>query len=218
MVNRHVSCPNKDSIEDENPICVEYGGSTKLKNKPVYGIDDIVAFYLSGISPRKYAKIFSEKELYWWIPPEKEEIDRINPAIAHWSYFESWNSYENYLFAKKRVGLKESKERSSCTYNNFAQTDTILYPLHTYFMYLKFGFGRCAQDVCIDIRRGAITKKQGVNIIKAYDEEYPEQYEAMYLDYYQMSSDEFCAIVDKWANKDILEKRNGRWRKKFNIE
>jgi N-acetyl sugar amidotransferase len=197
---------------------VEYGGSIKLKNKSVYDIDDIVDFYLSGIDFRKGICKFSEKDLYWWLPPTKKEIELLNLAVAHWSYFENWNSYDNYLFAKKYIGLKEAEERSCGTYNNFAQTDSVLYPLHTYFMYLKFGFGRCTQDVCIDIRRGAITRKQGINIIKAFDEEYPEQYVDSYLEYFQMSLTEFENVIDKWANRDILEKRDGRWRKKFNIE
>ena len=105
--------------------------------------------------------------------------------------------------------------KQSGTYNKFAQTDSILYPLHAYFMYLKFGFGRCTQDVCIDIRTGDITKEEGLDKIKKYDEEYPEMYEERYLEYYQMTREEFHAVIDKWANKDLLEKKNGVWVKKY---
>ena len=198
---------------------VEYGGSTKLKNTPVYTIEDTIKYYLSGVNPISYLNDgFSEKDLYWWLPPTDTEVKKLNPSVCHWSYFEFWDSNKNYEFAKKFAGLKEQNINSVGTYNNFAQTDGILYPLHVYFMYLKFGFGRCTQDVCIDIRSGKITRDEGIKLIEKYDEEYPEQFEHQYLDYYQLSKDEFHKIIDKFANKDLLEKRDGKWVKKFDIK
>ena len=48
-----------------------------------------------------------------------------------------------------------------------------LYSLHTYLMYLKFGFGRANQDACIEIRRGAMERDQAINLLNLYDGEYP---------------------------------------------
>ena len=197
---------------------VEYGGSAKLKNIPNYSIEDTIKFYLSGIDPKIYLQFFSEKELFWWLPPTEEEIKKLQPCVAHWSYFENWDSYANYEYAKKNVGLKEKETNSIGTYNNYAQTDCILYSLHTYFMYLKFGFGRCSQDVCIDIRSGRISREEGLELINKYDEVYPEIYEEQYLDYYQMTKKEFYDVIDKFANKDLLIKKNGRWVKNFKLQ
>lgn len=196
---------------------VEYGGSTKLKNSPVYTIEDTVKFYLSGVDLHAYLSDYSEKDLSWWLPPSEEEIRELCPAVAHWSYFENWDSNYNYEYAKKYVGLQVQEKNSVGTYNNFAQTDGILYPLHTYFMYLKFGFGRCSQDVCIDIRSGRISRDEGIKLINEYDEQYPEQFEREYLNYYQLTQEEFYAIIDRFANKNLLEKVNGRWRKKYTV-
>jgi N-acetyl sugar amidotransferase len=198
----------------------EYGGSRKLENKITYDVNESIGLYLSGHDPVEIAKSLGidEREMYWWQYPTKEEISELGLSVMHWSYFEDWNPYRNYLTSKEHMGLAESPVRSIGTYNNFAQTDTKLYDLHTYLMFLKFGFGRCTQDVCIDIRRGAITRKQGINLIKAYDGEYPEPYIKDYLEYFQMSAEEFDAVLDKWVNKDILVKHEGRWNKKFEIE
>ena len=49
---------------------------------------------------------------------------------------------------------------NSGTFTNFAQNDQLLYPLHTYLVYLKFGFGRATQDAGIEIRWGAMTRDQ----------------------------------------------------------
>ena len=84
-------------------------------------------------------------------------------------------------------------------------------------MYLKFGFGRANQDASIEVRRGAMSRDQAINLVRLYDGMFPSEYLDMYLDYYQMSEDEFMAVIDRWANKDILEKRDGFWKPKFSI-
>lgn len=196
---------------------VEYGGTTELKNKVSYTIDDTIKYYLSGVNPTTYLNEFNENELWWWLPPSKEEIRTFNPTIAHWSYFENWNSYNNYEYAKQYVNLKERAQNSPGTYNKFAQTDSILYPLHVYLMYLKFGFGRCSQDVCIDIRIDRMSRDDGIKMIEKYDEVYPIEYEEKYLKYYNLTKKELYAVFDKFANKDLLIKKDGYWKKNFKL-
>lgn len=82
-------------------------------------------------------------------------------------------------------------------------------------MYLKFGFGRCTQDACIDIRRGALTRKQALALVKKYDGEYPEPYIFEYLEYFDMTIEEFEATLDLHANTELFEKKNRRWVPKF---
>jgi hypothetical protein len=77
--------------------------------------------------------------------------------------------------------------------------------------------GRTTNVVGTEIRRGAMSRKQGVNLIKLYDNAYPEMYINDYLDYYSMTKNEFNEILDKWANKDLFEKINGRWEPKFKV-
>jgi len=84
-------------------------------------------------------------------------------------------------------------------------------------MYLKFGFGRCTQDVGIDIRRGAMTRKQGLQLVKMFDGAYPEPFIDMYLEYFNMTGEELDAVFDRHANKDLFEKVNGRWTPLFEI-
>ena len=85
-------------------------------------------------------------------------------------------------------------------------------------MYLKFGFGRANQDVGIEIRRGAMSRDQGVNLVRLYDGLYPNEFIETYLEYFQMTMDEFDAVLDKWVNRDLFEKADGRWRPSFEVE
>ena len=141
----------------------------------------------------------------------------IEGYFQNWSYFEDWNPYYNYLVAKEHCGLVEESETNPGTFTNYAQNDQDLYSLHVYLMYLKFGFGRATQDAGIDIRRGAMSRDQAINLVRAYDGHYPEKYIQTYLDYFKMTFEEFDLILDKWANRDLFRKVAGRWQPTFKI-
>lgn len=195
---------------------VEYGGNLE-KDNPRVSLSEISSVFLEG----GYKKIRDSlekdnKNLFWF---ELPEIKESNFYITHWSYFEPWDSYRNYLIAKEHCNLKEAQESNHGTFTNFAQTDQALYDLHTYLMYLKFGFGRATQDVGIEIRRGAMTRDQGVNLVKLYDGAFPENYIDTYLDYYKITRSEFQNILDKWTNKELFYRENDKkiWKPKFEV-
>ena len=197
---------------------VEYGGSTENKNKAIFDLEYMVRAYFEG----GYEKVIKEsgldkKNLFWFSLPNQSLIDNNKLLMTHMSYFEPWDSYKNYLIAKEHCGLKESEETNSGTFTNFAQNDQALYSIHVYMMYLKYGFGRATQDVGIEIRRGSMSRSQGINIVRVYDGLYPEDFIQLYLEYFQMTKKEFDGVIDKWVNKDLFEKIDGRWSPTFEI-
>ena len=196
----------------------EYGGTTEFRYKPYYTVDDAIRIYTYGNDPKKYAEFASERELALWTYPTEEEMKKVNFKVAHWSYFENWDPYDHYLFARDNYGMKTSESRNSGTYTSFGQLDTPLYVLHTYMMYLKFGFGRCLQDACIDIRGGRLSRNDAVEIVKKYDGEFIEDLIPCYLDYFEMSREQFNEVLDRHANKDLFEKKGNAWVPKFEIK
>jgi hypothetical protein len=138
--------------------------------------------------------------------------------MTHWSYFENWDPYRNYLVAKEHCGLKEADFTNAGTFTNFSQNDQALYALHTYLMYLKFGFGRANQDASIEVRRGAMDRAQAVNLVRIYDGLYPEEFVSDYLKYYQITKEEFDAVLDRYANKNLFEKIDGYWKPLFQVQ
>jgi N-acetyl sugar amidotransferase len=197
---------------------VEYGGSTETDKNPIYDVDYMKRIYLEG----GYEKVLRESELpktdlNFFKFPDDSMLGNRKIEITHWSYFENWDPYRNYIVAKEHCGLKEAEGSNAGTFTNFAQNDQALYALHTYLMYLKFGFGRANQDASIEVRRGAMDRQQAVNLVRLYDGQYPEQYMDMYLDYYRMNAAEFDAVLDRWANKELFSKVNGRWRPLFTV-
>lgn len=199
---------------------VEYGGSTESKYNPLYNIEYMKRVYFEGGYDKVFDIILGDKDvsvgdLAFWRFPSDEQVKTHDLAFTHWSYYEAWDSYRNYVVAKEHCGLKEKEEGTAGTFTNFAQNDQALYSLHAYLMYLKFGFGRATQDAGIEIRRGAMTREQALNLVMAYDNQYPHEFIDLYLEYYEMTKDEFDAVLDKYANKDLFEKIDGFWQPKF---
>ncbi|MER0510281.1 N-acetyl sugar amidotransferase [Aeromonas veronii] len=199
---------------------VEYGGSTESKYNPLYNIEYMKRVYFEGGYDKVFDIILGDKDvsvgdLAFWRFPSDEQVKTHDLAFTHWSYYEAWDSYRNYVVAKEHCGLKEKEEGTAGTFTNFAQNDQALYSLHAYLMYLKFGFGRATQDAGIEIRRGAMTREQALNLVMAYDNQYPHEFIDLYLEYYEMTKDEFDAVLDKYANKDLFEKTDGFWQPKF---
>lgn len=197
---------------------VEYGGSTETGKKPFYDIGYMKKIYLEGGYDLVLQRSgIPETELFFFRFPEDKEMQGRSLAVTHWSFFENWDPYRNYLVAKEKCGLQEVDQANPGTFTNFAQNDQALYALHAYLMYLKFGFGRANQDACIEVRRGAMDRKQAVNLVKLYDGQYPEEFLDAYLEYYRMTKDEFNSVLDRWANRQIFAKVDGRWQPKFTI-
>jgi N-acetyl sugar amidotransferase len=197
---------------------VEYGGTTETGRSPIYDVAYMKKIYLEGGYERvlRESKLAPE-DLYFFTFPEDAELRASPIDITHWSYFENWDPYRNYLVAKEFCGLKEAEGSNAGTFTNFAQNDQALYALHTYLMYLKFGFGRANQDGAIEVRRGAMDREQAVNLVRLYDGQYPEEYLDLYLEYYEMTAEQFDAVLDRWVNRRLFEKVGGRWKPMFTI-
>jgi N-acetyl sugar amidotransferase len=198
----------------------EYGGSTESKHKALYDINYMKRVYLEGGHEKVFERIkadndITEAELSFFKFPTDEEVSKVGLSFTHWSYFEPWDSYRNYVIAKEHCGLMEKDEGNADTFTNFSQNDQALYALHAYLMYLKFGFGRATQDAGIEIRRGSMTRDQALNLVKMYDNSYPADLIDVYLDYFLMSKEEFDAVLDKYANKELFDKIDGIWQPKY---
>lgn len=93
---------------------VEYGGSTESKNRAIYNIEYMKRIYLEGGHDLVLKKSgLSEAQLYFFTFPTEEELAGKQLDITHWSYFEPWDPYRNYLVAKEHCGLQEVDECNS---------------------------------------------------------------------------------------------------------
>ena len=110
---------------------VEYGGSTETSQDPTYSIAYQKDVYLeAGFDKVLQASALSPREREFFEFLDQDIAKSSSIQIVHWSYFEDWDPYKNYLIAKNHCGLAESDFTNSGTFTNFAQNDQALYALH----------------------------------------------------------------------------------------
>ena len=61
-------------------------------------------------------------------------------------------------------------------------------------------------------------RQQAVNLVRLYDGQYPEEFMDEYLDYYEMKHEEFDSVLDRYADRDLFEKVDGRWSPRFVVQ
>ena len=66
--------------------------------------------YLEGGYDQVIEKAIGKDKINYamWKFPEVDEKQGIK--LTHWSYFEPWDSYRNYLVAKEHCGLEEKRK------------------------------------------------------------------------------------------------------------
>lgn len=196
---------------------MEYGGSSETADSPVLSLEYIKRVWFEDPDYERFlinSSLSPRERFFFEFPDEANSLDL---SVVTWSYFENWDPYRNYLIAKNHCGLEEASDTNSGTFTNFAQNDQALYALHTYLMYLKFGFGRANQDACIEIRRGAMDREQAKTLVTLYDGVFPFEFVDQYLDYFDLTRLEFDEVLDRWANTELFIKQDGFWKPKFEI-
>jgi hypothetical protein len=101
---------------------------------------------------------------------------------------------------------------------DYENLDNFQTGIHDYFKYLKFGFGRATDIASLHIRRGRITREQGVEIVREHDGRYPATYLdkplAEILEPIGISVAQFDEICDRFTNKSIFKtNRDGSLRR-----
>ena len=145
--------------------------------------------------------------------PTDEELKEVGVTGLFLGHYIPWDGLSNVLLAKAH-GFKswgKTIEGSAVDYENI---DNYQVGIHDYFKFLKFGFGRASDLVSIHIRRGRLTREQGMNIVKNCDGKFPWTYldkplEEI-LEPLDITVDEFITICDQFTNKKLFKvDRNG---------
>ena len=78
-------------------------------------------------------------------------------------------------------------------------------------MFIKYGIGRATSDAAHEIRDQRITREEGVALVKRYDGEFPKRYFQTWLEYLNLTEEEWWIIVDFYRQPHIWKKKKGKW-------
>lgn len=118
-----------------------------------------------------------------------------------------WNSRENAHQAV-RAGMIQSKP---CTANwwRAENLDNAQTGIHDHMMYRKYGYGRGATQIAVDVRDGAITRDEALRWVYQFDGLFPAEYGGVpcdeMLDRIDMPWVKFIEILEQFTNYELFD-------------
>ena len=114
---------------------------------------------------------------------------------------------------EEKYGWKKSTQKFERTYRMFSNLDDRYENgVHDLLKFIKFGYGRCSDHASKDIRTGYISRDQGIEYVKQYDHVVSKDL-YHWLDYVNMSENEFWKTADTFRDPRVWWIKNGEWYK-----
>jgi len=85
-------------------------------------------------------------------------------------------------------------------------------------MFIKFGLGRATSDAAHEIRDGHINRNEAIALVNRYDGEFPYKELEIFLDYIDLTEEEFWEVVDTFRLDHIWKKIKGNWELRHKIK
>lgn len=191
---------------------VEYGGDMKNAFVPTRKVEDHDKHYFSGLPPEFWTEHgVSSSDIRPFMAPKYEDILNNKTEIHFLGYYKYWDPQENYYYCREHTNFQPNEERSEGTYSKYASLDDRIDGYHYYLGYVKFGIGRTTSDAAHEVRDEKITRDEGIALIKRYDGEFPQKYYREFLEYCDITDEEFVEIVDSWRAEHIWRKTGNGW-------
>lgn len=154
----------------------------------------------------------TSKDLLWAQYPTDEEIDDVGVRGLYLSNFRNWSGEENAKLVTEEYGWEPARQPFERTYRTFSNLDDMHENgIHDYMKFVKLGYGRGTDHACKDIRGGKMTREEGIEMVKKYDAVKPRRDLERWLDYVDMTEEEFDFIADGFRDPRVWRVENNEW-------
>ncbi len=155
---------------------------------------------------------------FYRIPTVEEMTEKGIKAIFLQYYAPEWSQVRNADFAIARGLTGRTDDLHDLgRYRRYTALDCDMQIPNQMIKYLKFGFGYATDEVCYDIREGRLSREDGKWYVNEYDGKCGQKYIDMACKYLDITESEFWEVVDKYVNRDLFKKENGKWVPKFTV-
>lgn len=165
----------------------EFGGLLGLRIEDMVGADGI-----------------TREDLLSYFYPSEEELGAAGVQGLFLGYYFKWDARSQVKLMKKYGFSVKEDGPVEGTYTNYENLDDNLEAVHDYLKFVKFGFGRATDHACLDIRNGRMTREEAIAIIKQYDGKFPTKGAKEFLEFFEMSEEEFNRILDSFTDKAVF--------------
>ncbi len=148
-----------------------------------------------------------EKDLILYTYPSDRELDRVGVTGLFLGHYVPWDGYHNALIAQAH-GFRTYHKTVEGSLVNYENLDNYQTGIHDYFKFLKYAFGRATDLACLHIRRGRLTRSEGLKLTMMHDGKFPRIYlgcpiEDILKDI-DMTLEEFVKVCDRFTNKKLF--------------
>ena len=194
-------------IWGENPQ-FEYGQPTDISTDTILDrkwLEKNGGYFLDKIKPQDMVKHgFELNDIQPYLYPSDEEINQVGITGIFLGSYIKWDIFKQ-LEIVKTIGFQENDEPKEGTFNKWENLDVYFTVFHDYFKFLKYGFGRATDHASIEIMHGRISREQGLKLVKQYEGKIPRKYLKKFLEFADMSMDDFIGICNEFTNKEIFK-------------
>jgi N-acetyl sugar amidotransferase len=202
----------------------EYGNDPRENFKPTmdrkfFSVPEPSEMILGG---KAVTEIISENPFAMndfapYIPPSAEFLESKGVEVHYLGYYLKWDPQECYYYAAEHTGFEPNTQRTEGTYSKYSSIDDKIDMFHYYTTLIKFGLGRASYDAAQEIRNGKITREEGVSLVRKYDQEFPRQYFADFLEYVSLTEEEFFAAIDRFRSPHLWRRHGDEWQLRHTV-
>jgi len=147
-------------------------------------------------------------EIYRW--PSESEQKEMDLSAIFLGHFFSWDPRRTFEIASQS-GFESAKKPLTGLYEFADIDDEFLITIHHWIKWYKFGFTRLWDNLSIEIRNNRMSRQDAIKIIERIGNEEPTKEISEFCKYIGINLEEYFTIVEKFRNKDILKKNQGKW-------
>ncbi|NHN33877.1 N-acetyl sugar amidotransferase [Paenibacillus agricola] len=154
----------------------------------------------------------TEKDLLWAKYPTDDELDEVGVRGIYLNNYVYWEANDHAKLVIEEYGWETSDVVFERTYRNISNLDDIYENgIKDYLKYVKFGYGRATDHACKDIRAGIMTREEGIEMVRKYDDvKSSDLYK--WLDYVGMTEEEFDRVADTFRDARVWSQNSkGKW-------
>lgn len=152
-------------------------------------------------------------DLLWMRYPDDDKLFDLDIRGIHLNNYFEWKPNEQAQMMIDLYGWMAAEKPFDRTYRSISNLDDMHENgVHDYLKFIKFGYGRCTDHACKDLRAGKITRQQAVMLVKRYDSVRPSDLDR-WLTYVDMTEDEFDQVCDTFRDPRVWWIENGQWYK-----
>lgn len=201
-------------------IATEFGGVVAKSSVDDGSAEDLINNDLfMGLDFNKFVEgRIDEGGLFFYNHPDKQEFSNKKIKSIYLGYYHWWDGKKHYDLVKDFGFIPRREGPLSGNILDYDNIDEKLGELHIWFKFLKFGFWRPTDQCCYQIWNGRMGRQEAVDIVLEKQYEFPFEFLPEFLEYHEITANQFHELEDKFRNYDIWHKVNGKWRLKNEIK